>query len=132
MEALTNPVQNVREPKPPPARDRRLQPGEEERLSAAAKPPLQAVILFALETAARQGEIVGLTWKHVDLNSRTAYLADTKTGEPRKLPLFPTALEILSSLPRRRGGGFRHVCQCYSARFSKSLPQGRHRGPAFS
>jgi integrase len=104
MESLSNPVQLIKRPKPAPPRERRLEGDEETRLFAACPAPLQAVVEFALETAARQGEITALTWEHVDLVKRTAHLPDTKIGEPRTIPLSPAAVALLSRLPRRIDG----------------------------
>jgi integrase len=108
MEGLENPVTNVRKPKPAQGRDRRLQGDEETRLLAECKasgnPWLLAVVRFALETAMRQGEILGLTWKHVDLNRRIAVLSETKNGTSRTVPLSSVAVEVLRGVPRSVGG----------------------------
>lgn len=110
--ALPNgiPTASVRKPKLPPGRDRRLEPGEWELLRAAlaacASPYPLAVVEFALETAARQGEIMSLVWKDVDLAKRTARLRGagggiTKNEDPyRDIPLSPRAGEVLAALPR--------------------------------
>jgi integrase len=96
-----NPVQEVRRPKNPPARDRRLRPGEEERLlsacSAARGGFLPACVVLAIETGMRQGEIVGLQWKDVDLERRVARLHEgaTKNGHGRGVPLSSRAVAVL-------------------------------------
>ena len=46
-------------------RARRLQPGEEERLIAAATPHLRALIVGALSTGCRVGELLTLQWQDV-------------------------------------------------------------------
>jgi integrase len=56
------------------------------------------VILFAVETAMRRGEIAGLTWGGVDLVRRTAGLDETKNGEQRMVPLSSRAVEIWRDL----------------------------------
>ena len=48
----------------------------------------------------RQGELISLNWKHINLKKRTAFLPDTKNGESRGVPLSTTAADILRSLPR--------------------------------
>ena len=65
-------------------------------------PWIHPVTIFALETAARRGEILNLAWKDVDLEGRTARLSG-KTGE-RKIPLSPPCLSLLKALPRGIGG----------------------------
>jgi integrase len=45
----------------------------------------------------RQGEILGLKWKHVDFDQGTIYVAHTKTGRPRKIPMSePVEVELRS------------------------------------
>jgi len=104
MEGLRNPVLAVRKPAPGKARDRRLLPDEEKRLLAECAPPLKAIILFALETGMRRGEIQKLLWKDVDLGKCTAKLLDTKNGDDRIVPLSTRAIAILKSLPRNING----------------------------
>lgn len=108
MEGLTNPAENVKKPRLPPGRDRRLSEDEVKRLIAAAAESdmkwLPAVIEFALETAMRRGEIVSLKWDNVDLGKRVAYLPETKNGEPRFVPLSGHAIEVLKAIPRSVDG----------------------------
>lgn len=63
-------------------------------------PMYETFIQFQIMTAARRGEALGLTWKYVDFECRSAYLAETKNGRPRKLPLREVLLQLLESLPR--------------------------------
>lgn len=107
---VSNPVRDIKLPPHSNARERRLQIGhdgeksEESRLLEACKeaknPFLLPIVHLALETAMRQGELVSLRWEHIDLNRRTAHLPDTKNGESRTVPLSPTAIQVLRSLPR--------------------------------
>jgi integrase len=87
MESLLNPVANVRKPKLPPGRDRRLLEGEEDKLLDHAEYPTDQLIIIALETAMRQGEILGLRWEYIDIKKRVLTLPDTKNGESRDVPL---------------------------------------------
>lgn len=72
---------------------------EDERkalLEACAKNhDLYTVVVLALSTGARRGEILGLRWPHVDLNRCVITLCDTKNGERRVLPLAGPALELM-------------------------------------
>ena len=105
-----NPVREIKLPKKGKARDRRLQDAEnrsdseESRLFAACRrcrnPYLLPIVRFALETAMRQGEIIRLQWHHVDMARRTAFLPDTKNGQPRTVPLSGVAVDVLKALPR--------------------------------
>ncbi len=108
MSYLVNPVPLAKtaRPKLPPGRERRLEPGEEERLLDVASPELGAVIRFALATAMRQGEVASLRWDQVDLRRRSVTLGatGTKSRTSRSVPLSPVALDVLQSIPRRIDG----------------------------
>ena len=65
---------------------------------------MRELIILALETGMRQGELLGLTWPNVDLNRRIATLADTKSGEGRSVPLSRRAVTTLELMPRRLDG----------------------------
>jgi len=75
MESLVNAVSNVRTPRLPPGRDRRLAGDEEQRPLEHAEYPMHELIVLALETGMRQGVLMALTWQGVDLERRIATLA---------------------------------------------------------
>lgn len=105
MSGLVNPVQQIRKPKLPRGRERRLIPGEIDLIAAHSESSvLSDAVRFAVETAMRREEIAAMTWDRVDLKKRTVTLPETKNGEKRIVPLSPEALRILSSLPRRLDG----------------------------
>ncbi|WP_250489828.1 site-specific integrase [Caballeronia sp. INML2] len=99
-----NPVSLIRKPPAGKPRDRVLTTSERTALVSACSqcrnPWIKPVVVFALETAARRGEILALRWKDVDLSHRTAMLHVTKTGQPRRIPLSPSCVKMLESLPR--------------------------------
>lgn len=101
MESLRNPVSDVRKPRLPAGRERRLNADEEERLRGAAAYPLREMVVLAVETGMRQGELLALKWPNVDLVRRVVNLADTKSGEARSVPLSSRAVRTIKSLPRR-------------------------------
>jgi len=90
-------------------RDRRLVPdtiddkgkvtdeGEEKRLLNAAGPWMQRVIIAALETGARCGELLALTWGDVDLTRGEIRISGdaNKTGDGRRLPISPRLRSVL-------------------------------------
>lgn len=101
-----NPMQDVRRPKQPKARDRLISQDELERLAISAGDDLSRstarafhAFLFAIETGMRAGEIVGLTPRHVDLAQRVAHLPMTKNGSARDVPLSGEAVRLLEALP---------------------------------
>jgi integrase/predicted RNase H-like HicB family nuclease len=97
-----NPVTNVRKPKPPPGRDRRLTSREDRLILRYAfghsNPQLYSIVVLALETAMRQGEILALQWEHINVRSRIAHLPETKNGTKRDVPLSSKAVEALIRL----------------------------------
>lgn len=103
-----NPCRLIRRPKPPRGRDRRLGPDEEQRLLDAAdagrNPFMHPLIVVALETAMRKGELLGLAWSDVDLDRRIAHLALTKNGDARDVPLSSRAVTVLKALRNASDG----------------------------
>ena len=99
-----NPVNRIRMPRAPKPRERRLEEGELERLQQAVLrgrlPWLWPLITLAIETAMRRGELLSLHWSDIDMQNGIAFLAHTKNGSPRRVPLSPEALRILGALPR--------------------------------
>lgn len=99
-----NPVKSVSKPAPGRARDRRLLHGEQARVEASLRRCRSTYLLplfrLALETGARQGELLSMRWPHVDRGRRLVMLYDTKNGEDRAVPLSSAALAILDGLPR--------------------------------
>lgn len=108
---MINPIPLVKKPPSPQGRNRILTDDELSRLYVALTPRVKnanhwilPLTKFALETAMRRGEILGLHWEHIDLQKRTAFIPITKNGQSRLVPLTQTAIEILMSLPRNLHG----------------------------
>lgn len=103
-----SPLTDMRRPTTPRPRDRRVSHAEFEALAISAGDDLTAAtarafhaFLFAVETGMRAGEIVGLTWPHIDLPRRVAHLPMTKNGTSRDVPLSREAVRLLEALPRQ-------------------------------
>ena len=81
-----------------------LSDDERERLLQACKastwPRLYALVLMALTTGARKGELMGLTWAAVDFERGEASLARTKNGSARVLPIVQA---VAAELQRFKG-----------------------------
>lgn len=94
-----HPVQKIKRRPEPRGRVRFLSDDERNRLLAACKdaknPALYIIVVLALSTGARRGEIENMEWKNVDFNRRVIILEETKNGERRVLPLTGHALSLL-------------------------------------
>lgn len=97
-----NAVMKVPMEKEPPSRDRWLSSEEERKLLGASPKWLQEIIIFAVETGCRRGEILSLEWKDVDLFKKTVSVLATKTGERRTIPLTQRAFDVLLEKEKSR------------------------------
>ena len=82
-----SPMRKVTKPKESRGRVRFLSDDERARLLTACKesssPYLYPVVVLALSTGMRQGEVMGLTWDDIDLARGRAILHETKNGDRR-------------------------------------------------
>lgn len=85
-----------------------LTPDEERRLIEAAAPHFKPLIIVAINTGMRRGELLDLQWEQVDLQSWTITVEHSKNGRVRHIPINKTALEALSKLPGPRVGHVFH------------------------
>ena len=83
-------------------RERVLTEGEFEQLLEFLSSPLREMTLVAYYLALRQGEILGLTWNHIDFKRNLIILShgETKTGFKRRIPIHPIVQSMLNGLPR--------------------------------
>ncbi|MBU3636981.1 site-specific integrase [Polynucleobacter sp. es-MAR-4] len=109
--SIINPIPMVKKPPMPQGRNRILNEEELSRLYTALTPRVKnanhwilPLTKFALESAMRRGEILGLRWEEIDLEKRIAFIPLTKNGESRTVPLSTAAVEILKTLPRNLHG----------------------------
>lgn len=94
-----NPVKKVKSPKLPRGRVRFLDDEERERFLLACKESsndwLYICVVIALSTGMRQGELMGLKWKDINLEAGYLILHETKNGERRRVPLAGHAYELI-------------------------------------
>lgn len=97
-----NPCNNLLKLKESRGRDRVLTEEEVGRLLAACRasksPYLYSIVLIALTTGARRGEILNLEWRHVDFENCLANIKETKNGRPRSVPLVEPIIEELKKI----------------------------------
>ncbi len=96
-----NPMRKISKLSEPRGRVRFLDDEERERLLEACKVStnhqLHTLVVLALSTGARHGELINLRWKDVDLQRRVITLHDTKNKERRLLPLAHYALQLMEA-----------------------------------
>jgi integrase len=97
-----NPLNFVSKLKEPNGRIRYLSDEERENLLIACQdsknPYLHTIVILALSTGMRLGEILNLPWSNVDFKHQRIILEETKNGERRQVPLKGKALELLQQL----------------------------------
>jgi integrase len=101
-------LKKVRQAKQLEANNRRLRYLSKEEcqtLINACDSHLKPIVLTALNTGCRKGEILGLTWENVDLKHGFILLDRTKNGKRREIPINATLRATLETLPRRLDGG---------------------------
>lgn len=83
------------------AKTRFLTEDERDRLLRACQASgwsrLYLLVLMALTTGARRGELLGLRWGDIHVAHATAHIERTKNGDRRVLPLTPAVVELLTA-----------------------------------
>jgi len=84
---------------------------EEQLLLSAAPAHLQRIILCALHTGMRRGEILSQRFEDIDFDNRILHVSHSKTpeGEAREIPLTSLLYEMLLANRQQRGPVFTHL-----------------------
>lgn len=82
------------------ARDRWLSLDEEQRLLSAATNPnwLRSLLVTALHTGMRRGEILNLQWQDIDFQRKLLTVHKSKNGEKRSIPLSSTLSDVFKGI----------------------------------
>lgn len=83
-------------------KERILSEKEKIRLLEAASEHLTPILIVALNTGMRRGEILNLTWDRVDLKQRLIQVVNTKSGRNRTIPVNSALFKLLSELKMDR------------------------------
>jgi len=81
-------------------KERILSSEEERRLIQESSEHLRPVIVTALQTGMRRGEILGITWKCVDLSKRLIRIENTKSDRSRLIPFNNVLFDELLKLKK--------------------------------
>jgi len=100
------PMRKVTKPKEPRGRVRFLDDDERGNLLTACQESeescLYPIVVLAISTGARKGEILNLEWSDIDLQRKVAILHKTKNDERRALPLAGRSLDVIKDLSKTR------------------------------
>jgi len=77
-------------------------PAEAEHLLEACDDSLRPIVLTALHTGMRKGELLSLTWESIDMMHGFIRLKQTKNGKARALPFNETLWSLFSGLRTRQ------------------------------
>lgn len=111
-----NPCRRVKLLREDNKRTRYLTESEEEALMAVLTGKhayLRPIVVIALQTAMRQGQIVNLRWQQADFQRDCIYVTNTKSGKDRVVPMNEISRQELLAL---RDNGLERV-------FDNTLPQ---------
>ena len=97
-----NPVASISFDKENNKRDRWLRKEEEAKLLPACPPWLREIVVLALHTGMRMGEIRSLEWAEVDLFRKTVTVKHSKNGEQRTIPQNETVFALLKAKMKGR------------------------------
>lgn len=92
--------------KEPAWRVRFLSGEEYQALMAVAHPSLRAIVLCAVATGLRQGNIFGMGWDQVQLGARSITVHIGKGNKRRVKRITPALMAVLSAMPHRTGKVF--------------------------
>jgi integrase len=109
----------------PEGRIRWLEPDEAARLLAACDEPLRSIVVVALESGMRQGEVLGLTWERVDLARGVFQLERTKSGRRREVPMRRARYDLLVAMPEPRSGRLWSVTRFPWVAFDAAVEQAK-------
>jgi len=100
-----NPLTRLRMARERRTRRQVLSVAEEQLLLSAAQGHLRTMIILALDTGMRRGEITGERWEDIDFAQKVLYVTRSKTpeGESREIPLSARLLKLLGAQRQTRG-----------------------------
>jgi integrase len=105
---VANPITGIKRMSEPQGRMKRLSMEAETALLTCCHELnlayLADIIVVAIETGMRCGEILSMRWEDVDFVNRRVLLRDTKNGDSRQVPLSSRVKIVLEQLSSRNTG----------------------------
>ena len=99
-----NPMREVKFFRVNNERLRYLSPEEAQALVDACSPHLRPIVIVALNTGMRRGEIFNLRWEHVDFAHRWIRVVESKNGESRIIPMNGVVYGVLREQMKKKRG----------------------------
>ena len=96
-----NPVKRVKLFREPKGRVKFLSLEQAATLAHECSDELRPIVVTALHTGMRRGEILRLKWEDVDLDRRLIYVRDSKNSESREVPIATPLFLILLAMEKR-------------------------------
>lgn len=94
----SSPLRKVKKLREPNFKERILSSAEMKRLFDVSSSNLKPILIIALNTGMRRGEILNLKWENVSLSKRCIHIEDSKSGKSRDIPMNALVVEALSTL----------------------------------
>lgn len=104
----SNPMKYVQKLDEPAPRDKSLSPAQRYAVleACAEHPALLPIVLIALLTGWRRGQILGLKVENLDSDTQSVWIGRSKGQAPRKVPVNGTAWNILQAQATLWGKGY--------------------------
>ncbi|MBK9112929.1 MAG: tyrosine-type recombinase/integrase [Nitrospira sp.] len=96
-----NPAVLVKTGKPNNVLVRYLTPDQESRLLDLLPVAYHPVVIMAMHTGLRQGELLKLTWADIDWNVGVLTIQEPKADERQRIPMNSTVVGLLSTLKEK-------------------------------
>ena len=97
-----SPMREMKLAKENNTRVRFIEEAEEARLIEALPERFRPLVIVALHTGARRGELLALRWNDIDFATDTITIRKSKSGEGRRIPMNSIAAETLRSVRQRQ------------------------------
>jgi integrase len=102
---LANPIARIQMGRERRTKKPVLSLSDEQKLLGTAKEHTKEIIITALDTGMRRGELLSQDWKDIDLERKLLFVTHSKTpeGEGREIPLTHRVFEMLNSKAEKSG-----------------------------